>query len=248
VFGEPPATWGILRRLHHRRILEREFHRTLKRCIVAGNIHERGFRLRNRWYGDRTPEPLEPPILPGAAHILIVRDGRDVIVSETFHFMRMDDVGDYPFEDHPRMVEKRARFLSSPGYFDSHPKELLDDETWVRFRADLWSQTALRDGESVARFEAGDLDGRVHVVRFEDLHRDTEIERRRIYEFLGAVPDDADPLDELTVPGFEEGKERRPHYRSGKVGQWRRFFASDTLSWYVDGAAEALERHGYSVK
>jgi hypothetical protein len=247
LYGTPPETWGVLRRMRGRDAVVHEFHTMVKRWIVAGNIHNNGVHLSTLWYGDRTPQPLEPLTLPEADHIVVVRDGRDVLVSETLHFLRMADVGGYPFEDHPRMVDKRSTFLSLPNHFEQSPEELLDDEGWVRSRAQMWSGTVQGDDVAIGRILAGELAGRVHRVRFEDLHHDVEGERRRMYAFLGARPDDADPLDGLTVAGFEGDTRRKAHYRSGKTGQWRRFFTSDTMSWYLDEAAATLARNGYGV-
>jgi hypothetical protein len=69
-----------------------------------------------------------------------------------------------------------------------------------------------------------------------------------MYEFLGAGSSGVEPLDGLTVPGFAGTQKRHPHYRSGRRGQWRKYFSERTTAWYLDEASSALEAHGYAVE
>lgn len=64
--------------------LEEAFRYMLRRCISAAC---RQRRPGAEWFGDRTPSDLLY-WMPGARYIWVLRDGRDVAVSWTFHQIR----------------------------------------------------------------------------------------------------------------------------------------------------------------
>ncbi len=104
------------------------------------------------------------------------------------------------------------------------------------------------DLDSMKRIEAGDNGTRcrLHVVRYEQLHADTERGRRGMYEFLGEDPAEALPLsgETRTTAGFEK-EDPQSFWRHGKVGDWKRYATDDFKRWFKESAGAALVELGY---
>lgn len=218
------------------------FESWIHECIVSG-VPWRN-KLSATWLGDRTPAGLEPLLVDGAPSILVVRDGRDVLVSRTYHLFARGDVGDQAFRELPRMLEKRDLFRDDPGYFLERPHELLDDERWVRSSARQWADHVAADRRTLDRIESRLLDARVLRVRYEELHADTLTGREKMFDFLGVDPTSAAPLDDLTTAGFPK-EDARSHYRRGAIGDWRKYFTPAVAGWYKEEAGEQLIEEGY---
>lgn len=202
------------------------------------------------WIGDRTPRGLRV-FLEFAPYFLIIRDGRDVLVSWTFHVLRMrPHVVDVvvPADIRPAFGELYARFQADPEYFRTHPEELLTCEPWIRMVAQRWANWMRADQGSISRIQAGDKGARcrLQVIRYEDLHADTEGGRRKMYEFLGLDTDEALPLsgDTKTAPGFEK-EDPTSFWRHGQVGDWKKYSNDRFKSWFKEAAGEVLVDLGY---
>lgn len=191
-----------------------------------------------RILGDRTPCPMNAVILRDAKRIHVVRDGRDCLVSLTFHFLRMGNT-DYPFENLPAMKSKRKRFQNHQEYFRRNPHELLDHERWVRQRARRWGQRFLRDSRFIKKHSEA-----VFQLTYEKLHHETEKFRTLMYQFLGADPSKAAPLNETTSAGFDR-EDLKSHYRKGSIGDWKRHFHKEARVWFAEEAGDALIAAGY---
>lgn len=196
------------------------------------------------WIGDQTPR-MFVPLVPGAPTFLIERDGRDVLVSLTFHWLLVDGVP--AGGGRATLAKHREMFRRDPNHFKAHPDELLTSETWVRHAAREWAMFVRHDREMVRRMLASEVDGRVCVVRYEQLHEDIEAARTMMYEFLGLDPDEALPLS--TSPKAEPGRkgEENPlgHLRAGKVRGWEKYFTDDAKAWFKAEAGTALIDMGY---
>lgn len=192
---------------------------TVRRCM--GSLAER--KPGATWIGDRTPRPLRS-FLPGAPHMLMVRDPRDVAVSYTIHQLNTNglDMQREPFKT--TMQPLRQSLLGNPAYFDEHPEDMFSDERWVRHVARRWVRRMDNDLASLERFRTGAIAGRATMVRFEDLRTDTEAVRAELYRFLEVDPSQAEPLSEATrtTPGVRgaspSGKDRK-----GDIGQWKTY-------------------------
>lgn len=199
-----------------------------------------------QWLGDRTPRVVQS-FLPGAPHLLIIRDPRDVIVSwahqeiknKGFHYIS----GDYDRVLGPH----REAFLKDPTYFNTNPDKLLSYEPWVKQLSGRWRFHMRTDLDIIRRVDAGELPSRIHVVRYEKIHSDPEGERQRMYAFLGVSPEDAEPLSEATRSKPGHGRED-PHsiYRKGAVGDWEKYFSPDTRTWFKEMASDTLIELGYA--
>ena len=200
------------------------------------------------WIGDRTPRGLRV-FLEGAPYFLIIRDGRDILVSWTYHVLRMRPHvvnAVVPAELREAFGTKYEKFTADPGYFRKHPEELLTDEGWVRFVAGRWANWMRADREALERIERTELDARTMTIRYEELHADTEGGRRAMYRFLGLDPDEAGPLgrDSRTMPGFDE-EDPTSFWRHGRIGDWKRYGNDRFKQWFKDSAGEVLVEFGY---
>ena len=189
--------------------------------------------------GDRTPATLDPVIIKDAPFISIVRDGRDVLVSRAFHLFNNPTVTGL-FQRAPAMQKDLERFQDNPWYFQKNPEMLLRHKIMVRHSVRLWREHLESDRATVE--EQGDL--KVKVVRYEDLHADTEGVRKSLFEFLEVNPKPAEKLQGILKPGFEA---ERPNafLRKGKVGDWKNYFTDETKQLFKEIAGEELIRQGY---
>jgi hypothetical protein len=200
------------------------------------------------WIGDRTPRGLRV-FLEGAPHFLVIRDGRDILVSWTYHILRMRPhvvAAVVPKELREAFGVNYVKFKDDPTYFLSHPEELLADEGWVRFVAEGWAKRMRLDHESVERIERREIDAKLMTVRFEELHADPEGGRRAMYEFLEVDPHEAAPLSKetRTTAGFEQ-EDPTSFWRHGQVGGWKRYSNDDFKKWFKDAAGDVLVEFGY---
>ena len=187
--------------------------------------------------GDRTPAPITG-LLAGAKVIDIVRDGRDVLVSRVFHSIRVDGDCNGDFASHS------AKLGQDPAYFQKHPHELLSDERIVRRFAKRWADVVRESRGFIARADAGEVDASVLQVSYESLHKHTEHGRARMYAFLGLDPTEALPLSAEATPGYSDGSPQS-FYRSGTVGDWKKFFTADSGRWFNEEAGDVLVELGY---
>lgn len=232
-------TWSMGSREPMRTIAAEWFEELVRRMVATVVAKRPGAE----WLCDKTPAPVDQ-FLPGAPHIVIVRDGRDVATSWTFHQLRIGG----PFSEPHRtlMADLRERFKADPGMFGSSPELLFSCEEWVRACGRGWARYIKNHLEMMEKVRAGEFDGAIKVVRYEDLHEDTEGQRRGLYEFLGLDPSQARPLSEKskTVAGFGR-EDPTSFYRKGEVGDWRNYATDDFKRWFKEEAGEMLVAMGY---
>jgi len=228
------------------------FRRMIKEILGSSSAMRPGAE----WLGDRTPRPLRV-LLPGAPHFLIIRDPRDIIVSWAHQEFKN---GGFNYTDggfEAEFGEIREQFLADPDFFKKHPEALLGCERWVKRLAGRWRRHMRVDMECLKKIDAGlveDLPGvgpwnwqaRVHVVRYENIHRDPDGQRAQIYRFLGLDPAEAEPVSDETRTS-PRIKEENPHalFRKGEVGDWVRYFTDDVKKWFKEQANDTLVEVGY---
>ncbi len=200
------------------------------------------------WIGDRTPRALRV-FLEGAPHFLVIRDGRDILLSWTYHIMRMRPhvvAAVVPKELREGFGVNYVKYKDNPSYFLEHPEELLTDEGWVRFVAEGWAKRMRLDREAIERIDRREIDARIMTVRYESLHSDLAGTQRAMYEFLGVDPEEAGPLskDTRTTAGFEQ-EDPTSFWRHGQVGGWKKYSNDRFKQWFKDAAGEALVEFGY---
>lgn len=218
----------------------RATHDLIRRCMRSMADKKPGATL----LGDRTPAELRP-VLPGARSILVIRDGRDVLVSFTLHNLRGlgFQMQREPFRS--GLAPLRERFAADPDLFQREPELLLAHEGWVRFAAQGWAQRVRDDLARAARLR--DSGSPVLEVRYEALHADPEARRREMYEFLGVDPALALAIEqgEDTAPGFARGEDPTSLRRKGVVGDFHRYLTPDATRWFMEEAGGVLEALGY---
>lgn len=224
-----------------RTVAESCFQDTVRLCIAACAIHHPDAE----WVGDRTPRPLEV-FLPGAPHFVIVRDGRDVLVSLSI----LEIAGGGPvyqeFAHCPVLRQLREEFVKDKEFFKKNPDRLLTSEPFTRAISRRWATQMRRDNDVIQRIHAGDLDATVFSVTYEELHADPERHRARMYQFLGLDPAKALPLtvESETLPGLR-GDNHSSDRRKGVVGDWHIYFTDAVRAWFKQEAGTELIRAGY---
>lgn len=238
--------WQITSREPLKKVMDDCFEDLVRRSILT--LRER--KPGAKWLGDRTPRGLRV-FLEHAPYFHIVRDGRDVVVSWTFHVLRMrPHVIDVvvPAETRAGFQPLYERFQADPEHFVKHPEELLSAEAWVRFVAGRWGNWIRADQGSIACIREGKKGCRARLMelRYEEVHRSTEKVRREMYEFLGLKPDEALPLsgESKTTPGFEK-EDPMSFWRHGAVGDWRKYRSEQFDRWFKESTGTVLVELGY---
>jgi hypothetical protein len=168
--------------------------------------------------------------------ILLVRDGRDVMVSLYLSSTRDGPGGTRRWEGSGDPV-KFPEFLR---------QEFMRVRDWrgnvlaLRNPADFWS-----------RFNADWLDHPdvVCVVRYEDLLADQVGEIRRVRTALGYDPDERPPVE--VALDFDKhspvGRNLLPGYRRRTAGNWESVFTPEDLATFESFAGETMRRLGYGA-
>ena len=192
-----------------------------------------------RVIGDRTPHGIEPIILD-VPHIVIVRDGRDVLVSRAFHlFNRPDTTG--LFELSATMRDSLASFQTDKWFFKTHPELLLTEPEFVRDTIRWWAEHQQRDQAAIEKHP----DLPVRFVQYEDLLQDTNSTCDALFNFLGVEPDLAPEIKGHLKPGLKEEQPDK-FLRKGQAGDWENYFTEQTKIWFKEIANEELVRLGYA--
>lgn len=226
--------------------LEAAFQDMVRRCVSAAC---RTHRPEAAWYGDRTPSDLLY-WMPGARYIWVLRDGRDVAVSWTFHQLRKGREvieRSIPAPANAHLLDLCGRFAEDPRLFERRPELLLADEAWVRHVASTWDRRYRSDIGAAEHIERPDVDGEVLRIRYEDLHADTEGQRWRLFGLLDLDPEDAAPPSQEThtAAGYDTHDPAK-YRRKGEVGDWRNYFSAEAEHWFHDVAGASLAKAGYA--
>lgn len=220
---------------------ERAFADLVRRCLDVQGQRKPGATA----VGDHTPRPVRP-LIPEAKHLVIVRDGRDVLVSWTYHLLRTGK---------PEVVQEPVRpvLASALGEVRADASEtlrsaadrLLNEEAWVRHFAHQWSAHVARDESTMAAWAARGGPSALRLS-YERLHADTDAERARVYRFLGVDPAESAPIsvESRTAPGFGR-EDPSSFYRKGEVGDWNNHLCDLRKKWFMEEAGEMMRALGY---
>lgn len=213
------------------------FQRFVRDCMTSLESRKPGAAC----VGDHTPRRLRV-FLPGAAHIVLFRDGRDIAVSWTFNALARKELWVVPDAIKPFFEQQLAAFANGAEGMMAAGAAMLAHEPWVRHIARQWAQHVRDDLDAVARLSGGDLSGTVATIRYEDLHTSLESERTRLYRFLGLDPADAEPVSDQTRTSTAFVKEEDPasHYRRGRVGDWKDKLSPRAVRWVEEEAGTEL--------
>ena len=194
------------------------------------------------WIGDRSPGGLRT-VIRGAPHITITRDCRDVLVSWSFHHMRLTDERGINAAFREVWRNGAERFRADPENFN--PMDgLLGHEPYVRARVQEWTDIT----RSIRTHAQPMRDGGTPVLelRYEDLHADLASQRRRLFAHLGLNEAEAQApsVESKTAPGFAQ-EDRTSKFRKGKVGDWRTHLKDWHIAIIKEIAGDELIAQGY---
>ena len=204
-----------------------------------------------RIVGDKSPSSLihgqavrdMSAIYPDASLIYIVRDGRDVLISERFR----------NFVEDSKFLTAEDRKIISGLQADQTPftngTRSIFTENFIRRAAAGWVEN-LRETGAEARRLYGD---RYFSMRYEDLLATPFAEMQKLWSFLG-VPGDAEletaVATELSSNPDEEWQARRndsiaSFLPKGKAGNWRNMFTQQDQKIFKEVAGDMLVKWGY---
>ncbi|MBN1454259.1 MAG: sulfotransferase [Anaerolineales bacterium] len=182
-------------------------------------------------------------VYPDAKIVYIVRDGRDVIISERFRNF---------VEDSRFLTAKDKRIIENlrkdqVAFTDG--RRSIFTETFIRRTAGDWANDLQETEDESRRLFGEDFYG----LRYEDLLECPFDEMKKVWEFLGV---DADPslekaiLAEMSSNPDEEWQSHRNEdiasfLPKGQVGNWTRLFSEKDKSVFKDVAGNMLVRWKY---
>jgi len=215
-------------------ILERDAARTGKRIVgdksPSSTIHGQAVRDLHAIY-------------PDGKIIYIVRDGRDVIISERFR----------NFVEESRFLsaeDKRilAALRRDPTSFGNGSRSIFT-ENFIQRAAGGWAND-LQETEDEARRLFGD---NFYGLRYEDLLAHPFDAMQKVWEFLGVSASQAlekDILEEMASNPDEEWQARRSEdiasfLPKGQAGNWTRLFTGRDKALFKELAGAMLVKWGY---
>lgn len=183
-------------------------------------------------------------VYPDAKVVNIVRDGRDVLISERFRnfveeskFLTMED---------KRII---ADLQTDPAPFSDGRRSIFT-ETFIRNIASRWTKD-LTETDAEAQKLYGE---NYHSLRYEDLLENPFVEMTKIWKFLGVKKisnslENAIQAEMSSNPDEEWQAQRNEGIASflpkGQAGNWQRLFTERDKSVFKEVAGEMLVRWGY---
>ncbi len=177
-------------------------------------------------------------VYPDAKIVYIVRDGRDVIISERFRNF-VEESKFLTAEDKRIMADLRR----DPDSFADGRRSIFS-EAFIRRTAGDWIHD-LQETEAEARRLFGD---RFYGLRYEDLLERPFEEMKKVWRFLGVAADPAlekTILEEMGSNPDEEWQSRRNEdiasfMPKGQAGNWTHLFSEQDKATFKEVAGEML--------
>jgi len=182
-------------------------------------------------------------VYPDAQLVYIVRDGRDVLISERF-----------------RNLVEESKFLKADD--KSLIQELRKDQTpFTNGTRSIFTENVIRrvSGGWVKNLQETDDEGRrlfganYYSLRYEDLLAQPFQEMQRLWSFLGVQADPASEkaiVDEMSSNPDEEWQAKRNEdiasfLQKGQAGNWQRLFTARDKSLFKEVAGDMLIKWNY---
>jgi hypothetical protein len=234
-------------RWNHGRDLSPLILRTAADVIMERDAAREGKRI----VGDKSPSSTIHgqavrdlhAVYPDAKIVYIVRDGRDVIISERFRNF-IEESKFLTAEDRRIIAELRH----DPTPFNDGRRSIFT-ATFIRRTAGGWAHD-LQETEDESRHLFGD---KFLGLRYEDLLERPFEEMKKVWAFLGVGAGsvlEKSILDEMSSNPDEEWQSRRNEdiasfLPKGQAGNWTRLFSEGDKSVFKSVAGEMLMRWGY---
>lgn len=182
-------------------------------------------------------------VYPDAKIVYIVRDGRDVILSERFRNF-VEESKFLTTEDKRIIADLRL----DPAPFSDGRRSIFT-ETFIRRTAGDWAHD-LRETEDESQRLFG---GNFYALRYEDLLERPFDEMKKVWTFLGVEagpPLEKAILEEMSSNPDEEWQSRRNEdiaafLPKGQSGNWARLFSERDKTVFEEVAGGMLVRWGY---
>jgi len=195
------------------------------------------------YIAEKTPGPVKF-LIPNCPHILIVRDGRDVLISFLYHYVNFPGelIGFCPKEivDHKHI----ANYNKDKQYFEKNPSLLVESSDCVYRLGKYWAETLEQQLATVENAKTFGDDTSVFYLKYETLWHDVANVSKAMYRYLNVDEKKAPELTKWTTPGFN-GFDLGAFYRKGKVNDWQTYFTPETVRIFKDAAGQQLIRAGY---
>jgi len=186
-------------------------------------------------------------ICPGAKVIHILRDGRDVAVSQAHHRWNQAEDRGGTVRITPDQLAKREAYREDPQKLLEADEGIFPDG-WLGRIAGKWSA---RVGDAVEEGPAL-LGARYAEVKYEDLLERPEEEVERLVRFLGADASGQTVKRCVNAASFEKlaggrkrGQEAASFFRKGIAGDWKNVFTEQNRRDFKAAAGDLLVRLGY---
>jgi hypothetical protein len=225
----------------------------LTRLAVEYFLIQRLLKTGKKFVGDKTvlhgTEILKEiaTICPDAKVIHIIRDGRDVLVSQIHHrWNQAEDQGGMG-KITPEQLAKREAYRKDPQTLLETGEGIYSDG-WLAGNAAKWSRKvgiAVKDGPAL-------LGANYAEVRYEDLLGRPEEETRRLLRFLGADASEQTVRECVSAASFERlaggrkrGQEAISFFRKGIAGDWKNVYTEQNKQDFKAVAGDLLVELGY---
>jgi LPS sulfotransferase NodH len=215
-------------------IMEREAARVGKRIVgdksPSSTIHGQAVREAHALY-------------PDAKLVYIVRDGRDVLISERFR----------NFVEESKFLSTEDKQIITDLRRDQSPftdgSRSIFTETFIRNIASRWAKDLAESDAEAQRLYGKDY----CALRYEDLLEAPFAEMQKLWTFLGVQADPALEkaiLEEMSSNPDEEWQARRNEdiasfLPKGQAGNWQRLFTTRDKALFKEVAGEMLVRWKY---
>jgi len=182
-------------------------------------------------------------VYPDAKLVYIVRDGRDVLISERFR--NLVEESKFLKPEDKRIIEELRRDQTQ---FTDGTRSIFT-ETFIRRVAKGWI-TNLQETEDESRRLFSE---RYYSLRYEDLLAQPFAEMQKLWTFLGVQSDQALEkiiVEEMSSNPDEEWQAKRNEdiasfLPKGQAGNWQRLFTARDKSIFKEVAGEMLMKWNY---
>ncbi len=234
---------------------KRPFEEDLPRLVKSIADYTMGAELAatgKKLAGDRTPHHVSfldelHALYPDAKVVHVIRDGRDVAISNVHAVWHNARDRGGPVDLGPEELALRDAYLADREGFLKSGRGIFTDDG-IEWSAESW-----RDVVGKGRNDGERLFGEnYHEVRYEDLLDDPAAELGRLFAFLGVDHDpgvaarvaDQNTFEKAT--GRERGEEDPAHFnRKGVAGEWKEVFTDRDRRVFEEKAGGLLAELGY---